>query len=65
MMTIYFSAALAMLTIMTGAAIAAPMVSTSVHGVTTEFDHGGGCRKSSPRGQCCHMETKTGRVHCH
>ena len=27
--------------------------------------HGGGCRKSSPPGQCCHMETKTGQVHCH
>jgi hypothetical protein len=29
------------------------------------FAHGGGCRKSSPPGQCCHMETKTGIVHCH
>lgn len=28
-------------------------------------NHGGGCRKSSPPGQCCHMETKTGVVHCH
>lgn len=27
--------------------------------------HGGGCRKSSPPGQCCHMETRTGVVHCH
>lgn len=27
--------------------------------------HGGGCRKSSPPGQCCHMEKATGRVHCH
>ncbi|PCC99957.1 hypothetical protein EAO82_07270 [Halopseudomonas pelagia] len=27
--------------------------------------HGGGCRKSSPPGQCCHMETSTGTVHCH
>ncbi|WP_171060814.1 hypothetical protein [Poseidonocella sp. HB161398] len=27
--------------------------------------HGGGCRKSSPPGQCCHMESATGRVHCH
>lgn len=27
--------------------------------------HGGGCRKSSPPGQCCHMESSTGRVHCH
>jgi hypothetical protein len=27
--------------------------------------HGGGCRKNSPPGQCCHMETRTGIVHCH
>jgi len=27
--------------------------------------HGGGCRKSSPPGQCCHMQTSTGKVHCH
>lgn len=27
--------------------------------------HGGGCRKSSPPGQCCHMERRTGTVHCH
>jgi len=27
--------------------------------------HGGGCRKSSPPGQCCHMERATGTVHCH
>ncbi len=27
--------------------------------------HGGGCRKSSPPGQCCHMDRKAGQVHCH
>lgn len=27
--------------------------------------HGGGCRKSSPPGQCCHMDNSTGQVHCH
>lgn len=27
--------------------------------------HGGGCRKSSPAGQCCHMDNSKGRVHCH
>lgn len=27
--------------------------------------HGGGCRKSSPPGQCCHMDNKAGAVHCH
>lgn len=29
------------------------------------YAHGGGCRKSSPPGQCCHLEHKTGIVHCH
>lgn len=28
-------------------------------------EHGGGCRKSSPPGQCCHMDKKAGAVHCH
>lgn len=28
-------------------------------------EHGGGCRKSSPAGQCCHMDRKAGKVHCH
>lgn len=27
--------------------------------------HGGGCRKSSPAGMCCHMDNSTGTVHCH
>lgn len=27
--------------------------------------HGGGCRKSSPPGQRCHMDNSEGRVHCH
>lgn len=27
--------------------------------------HGGGCRKSSPPGQCCHKDHSTGIVHCH
>ena len=30
-----------------------------------EIAHGGGCRKSSPPGQCCHMKRATGVVHCH
>lgn len=24
--------------------------------------HGGGCRESSPPGQCCHMDNSTGQV---
>jgi hypothetical protein len=31
----------------------------------TSWEHGGGCRKSSLPGMCCHMETRTGFVHCH
>jgi len=28
--------------------------------------HGGGCRKSSPPGKCCHADNSNGgRVHCH
>lgn len=27
--------------------------------------HGGGCRKDSLPGQCCHMDHSTGIVHCH
>lgn len=44
-------------------------VSSSSHGMSrngTEIvEHGGGCRKSSPPGQCCHMDNKAGSVHCH
>lgn len=29
------------------------------------YSHGGGCRKSSPPGKCCHMDKKKGEVHCH
>jgi hypothetical protein len=32
---------------------------------TIAYSHGGGCRKSSPEGQCCHMDKKEGEVHCH
>lgn len=31
--------------------------------VTTAYAHGGGCRKDSPRGQCCHAGSKP--YHCH
>jgi hypothetical protein len=33
--------------------------------VQDQIGHSGGCRKSSPPGQCCHMEHATGLVHCH
>lgn len=29
------------------------------------YAHGGGCRKDSPPGKCCHMDKKKGQVHCH
>ncbi len=29
------------------------------------FEHGGGCRKDSLPGMCCHMDHSTGIVHCH
>jgi len=48
------------------AASAAPALALTtipVDGATVA--HGGGCRKSSPPGQCCHMQNSTGTVHCH
>ena len=33
--------------------------------VSNAFAHGGGCRKSSPPNQCCHMDNSKGQVHCH
>jgi hypothetical protein len=33
---------------------------------TAAAAHGGGCRKNSPPGQCCHADKRDGgRVHCH
>ncbi len=31
--------------------------------IPTEIAHGGGCRKDSPPGQCCHAGSKP--LHCH
>lgn len=48
---------------------ASAFASTSTPGFLEEgrqvIEHGGGCRKSSPPGQCCHMDRKKGTVHCH
>ena len=30
---------------------------------TEQVSHGGGCRKDSPQGQCCHAGSKP--YHCH
>lgn len=46
----------ALVTALLVASVTAPMLAHA---------HGGGCRKSSPPGKCCHMEKKTGKVHCH
>ncbi len=43
----------------------ATMAFTTFAYLPTADAHGGGCRKSSPAGQCCHMDRKAGRVHCH
>jgi hypothetical protein len=51
------------LTFSTGLAMAA--APTRHVETVSEFDHGGGCRKSSPPGQCCHMDNSVGMVHCH
>lgn len=40
-------------------------IATLATSASTADAHGGGCRKSSPPGQCCHMDKKAGKVHCH
>lgn len=37
--------------------------SGTVPGADTQ--HGGGCRRDSGPGQCCHMDNSAGSVHCH
>ncbi len=44
---------------------ATPAFAMPVPPHTATVEHGGGCRKSSPPGQCCHMQNSTGTVHCH
>ncbi len=48
---------------MQGIAAIAVMAGTEM--LSAPASHGGGCRKSSPPGQCCHMDNKAGSVHCH
>jgi len=45
--------------------LVAALLVASVTAPMLAHAHGGGCRKSSPPGKCCHMEKKTGKVHCH
>lgn len=44
---------------------ATPATTSALLNVDQMVAHGGGCRQSSPPGQCCHMDHKTGIVHCH
>lgn len=44
----------------------AALLATFSLSTATADAHGGGCRKSSPAGQCCHADNSNGgRVHCH
>ncbi|WP_417829824.1 hypothetical protein [Thalassospira sp.] len=45
--------------------VTAPATTPALLNVDQMVAHGGGCRQSSPPGQCCHMDHKTGIVHCH
>ena len=61
--------------VLTAVAFAAFLMLGGEHATSASFwaptmesetvEHGGGCRKSSPPGQCCHKNHKTGEVHCH
>ena len=54
----------------TACALALPVTAVSaasavpfIHDQTSAPEHGGGCRKSSPPGQCCHAGSQP--LHCH
>lgn len=40
-------------------------IAIALLGTSVALAHGGGCRNSSPPGECCHMDNSVGRVHCH
>lgn len=48
---------------LSGGAPAAPQAPTLAVPQGAELAHGGGCRKSSPPGQCCHAGSQP--YHCH
>ena len=48
---------------LTQAAFAAAPVTPPEGMVRSDAMHGGGCRKSSPAGQCCHAGSQP--LHCH
>ena len=39
------------------------MAAALMSNIATSYAHGGGCRKDSPPGQCCHAGSKP--YHCH
>lgn len=61
MTKLFMSIVVAMLTSFPGPVFSSP---ASRNGVL-EIEHGGGCRKDSLPGQCCHRDSRTGTVHCH
>ncbi len=42
---------------------AAPVAEAIENGRAAAVEHSGGCRKSSPPGQCCHAGSRP--LHCH
>lgn len=51
------------LTCVAQSAAAQPSYSLSLKVGADAVEHGGGCRKSSPPGQCCHAGSQP--YHCH
>lgn len=47
------------------AALGLSVADAGAEPIAQTFEHGGGCRKDSPPGRCCHMDHSTGTVHCH
>lgn len=50
--------------VLSGGYVMATVPGTPIH-EDGLVEHGGGCRKDSPPGLCCHKNHKTGEVHCH
>lgn len=53
------------MSVLKGLILLCAVVSLSGPAWAGDAGHGGGCRKSSPPGQCCHMDRSSGVVHCH
>ena len=55
---------LSALTLIVNTGASAHQTEVSIQESKTVY-HVGGCRKSSSAGQSCHMNRKTGVIHCH